>query len=96
MKLLEQSETILNISIIIEMHVTTSGFIEFYPPSLFKINPLMHERGGGTVRQPPSVAFCPLLKKSKGNPQLKILDFSNFLLRMPIWGKETQATFDYL
>ena len=31
--------------------------------------------------------FCPLLKKSSGNPYLKILDFSNFLLWMPLWKK---------
>ena len=29
---------------------------------------------------PPPVVFCPLLKKSLGNPYLKILDFSQLLV----------------
>ena len=65
MKLLEQSETILNISIIIEIHVTTSGFLEFYPPSLFKTNPLMHERGGGLCANPPLWLFALYSKNPK-------------------------------
>ena len=28
------------------------------------------------------VVFCPLLKKTKGNPHLKILDIHNILLQM--------------
>ena len=34
--------------------------------------------GGGAVRPP--MVFCPLLKKSLGNPYLKILDFSYLLV----------------
>ena len=34
--------------------------------------------GGGAVRPP--CGFCPLLKKSLGNPYLKILDFSQLLV----------------
>ena len=35
--------------------------------------------GGGTVLPPPLV-FCPLLKKSSGNPYLKIIDFSQLFI----------------
>ena len=40
--------------------------------------------------RPPPVVFCPLLKKFKGNPYLKILDFSQLLLRMPLWKKNSK------
>ena len=37
--------------------------------------------GGGDVRRtPPLWFFCPLLKKSSGNPYLKILDFSQLFI----------------
>ena len=37
--------------------------------------------GGGAVRRPRSpVFFCPLLKKSAGNPYLKIFYFSHLLI----------------
>ena len=34
--------------------------------------------------RPHPCGFCPFLKKSSGNPYLKILDFSHLLLRMPL------------
>ena len=42
------------------------------------INPLSH--GGGGALYAPPVVFCPLLKKSPGNPYLKILDLSQLLV----------------
>ena len=48
------------------------------------LNPLTN--GGGAVYAPP-VVFCPLLKKSSGNPYLKFLTFPNFLLLMPLGKK---------
>ena len=42
------------------------------------INPLSH--GGGGALYAPPVVFCPLLKKSPGNPYLKILDFSQLMV----------------
>jgi len=44
-------------------------------------NPLSY--GGWGERQfAPYLGFCPLLQISLGNPDLKILEFSNILLRM--------------
>ena len=36
--------------------------------------------GGGALYAPHPVVFCPLLKKSSGNPYLKILDFSQLFI----------------
>ena len=46
-------------------------------------------RGGGAIRPPP-VVFCPLLKKSSGNPYLKILDFSQIFISDDPMKKEIQ------
>ena len=36
--------------------------------------------GGGALRPPPTVVFCPLLTKSKGSPYMKSLDFSQLFV----------------
>ena len=47
------------------------------------LNPLIRV-GGEALYAPPPVVFCPLLKKSSGNPYLKIHDFShNFIADAP-------------
>ena len=54
----------------------TSSSPDTLQVSSFVLSPLSH--GGGRCTPPP-VVFCPLLKKSSGNPYLKILDFSQIL-----------------
>ena len=48
----------------------------------------------GALYAPTPLAFCPFLKKSSGNPYLKILfTFHHFLLRMLLWNKIRKCNF---
>ena len=59
--------------------------------SINNLNPLSYGEGAlYSVRPPPSLVFCPLLKISLGNPYLKILDLKNLLMRMPLWKKKSK------
>ena len=45
--------------------------------------------GWGTLRPPPILVFCPLLKISLGNPYLKILDLTKlFIVDTPMKKKK--------
>ena len=67
------------ISWYILIHINFSNGFCVY--SLNLIYPLTYS--GGRDLQRPHVVFCPLIQKSSDDPYLKILDFYNFLLRMP-------------
>ena len=66
------------------------GLFSCFEPTLGKLqkiitydayfNPLIHSGGGGGAVRHPPVVFCPLLKKSFGNPYLKILHFSQLFI----------------
>ena len=55
--------------------------------SLFYSKPL-HVWEGDCTPPPSPRCGCPLLNNSRGNPYLKILFFSNFLLRMSLCRKK--------